>query len=187
MATPVGDVQGASGPRLNAHLLGQFAITLGDTVAGPWRRPPGRRLLGLVLLSPDRRLRREAAAQALFPGLAPSSAARALSQAISNARTALSALGQQAPALLQADLVHVWANPAIPLDVDLYRHENSLRMALEAAPGSDRDRLLTMALADGGALLADEPFAEWAVRARERLDWAARTRALPWLGTETGG
>ena len=58
-------------------------------------------------------------------------------------------------------------------------------MALEAAPGSDRDRLLTMALADGGALRPTSPLPSGLSGAR--APGLPPGAALPWLGTETGG
>ena len=49
--------------------------------------------------------------------------------------------------------------------------QESLRSALKAEPGIERDSELVLALADEGTLLEDEPVAEWAVRPRERLEW----------------
>ncbi len=87
------------------------------------------------------------------------------------ARAALAGLGEPgepAPALLEADLTHIWANPAV--EVDAAEHEQALRAALAMGPGHERDGLLATALADDGELLADEPYADWALRPRERLE-----------------
>ena len=84
------------------------------------------------------------------------------------ARAALSNLGESAPPLLAADLTHIWANPAV--EVDAAEHEQALRAALAMGPGHERDGLLATALADDGELLADEPYADWALRPRERLE-----------------
>ena len=71
-------------------------------------------------------------------------------------------------ALLEADLTHIWASPAV--EVDAAEHEQALRAALAKSPGQERDDLLATALADDGELLADEPYADWALRPRERLE-----------------
>jgi len=84
------------------------------------------------------------------------------------ARAALAPLGEPATSLLEADLTHIWANPAV--EVDAAEHEQALRSALAMGPGHGRDGLLATALADDGELLADEPYADWALRPRERLE-----------------
>ena len=84
------------------------------------------------------------------------------------ARAALAPLGEPATSLLEADLTHIWANPAV--EVDAAEHEQALRAALAMGPGHERDGLLATALADDGELLADEPYADWALRPRERLE-----------------
>ena len=72
-----------------------------------------------------------------------------------------------AAALLAADLSHIWASPDAEVDVD--EHEQALRAALSMEPGHERDARLAAALAEEGELLADEPYADWALRPRERL------------------
>ena len=86
------------------------------------------------------------------------------------ARSGLSALGPPAADLVQADREHIWISPEAPLDVDFVDHETALRAALHMAPGRARDDALSLALADEGVLLEDEPYADWALRPRERLD-----------------
>ena len=94
------------------------------------------------------------------------------------ARAALSALGEEAPGLVQADRTHIWADPSTPLEIDLDVQEERLRSALKTEPGIERDNQLVLALADEGTLLEDEPVAEWAVRRRERLEWARQEARL---------
>ena len=76
--------------------------------------------------------------------------------------------GEAAPVLLEADLTHIWATPDV--EVDAAEHELALRAALAMGPGYERDDLLAATLADDGELLADEPYADWALRPRERLE-----------------
>jgi len=175
---PAGDAQGLGAAALRANLLGPFSVAFGDKSAGPWRRPSAKRLCELVLVSPGRRISREAVHEALFPNLGPAAAARALSQALSMARAALSKLGAPGRDLLLADRAHIWANPGTALEVDLEVGEKRLRSALGAKPGLERDDQLASALVDQGALLEDEAFADWALRPRERLEWARQEARL---------
>jgi len=130
------------------------------------------------MTSPGRRVSRDAACQALFPNLAPVEAARGLSKALSMARAALAPLGDAGRDLFQADRSHIWARPGLPVEVDWEGQESLLRAAIEAEPGNQRDNLLTLALANGGALLEDEPTADWAYQLRERLEWARQEARL---------
>jgi len=100
--------------------------------------------------------------------LDPRAAARSVSKALSMARSTLSELGRPGACLLQADLGHVWASPTA--EVDAEAHAEALRAALSMAPGQERDHRLVAALAEEGELLADEPYADWALRPRERLE-----------------
>ena len=100
--------------------------------------------------------------------LEPRAAARSVSKALSMARGTLSGLGPAAASLLAADLSHIWASPAAEIDAEV--HEHALRAALSMDPGQDRDDRLAAALAEQGELLADEPYTDWALRPRERLE-----------------
>jgi DNA-binding SARP family transcriptional activator/tetratricopeptide (TPR) repeat protein len=171
---------------VQANLLGLFSIERGDKSAGPWSRPNARRLCQLVLVSPGRRIGREVACEALFPNLPPTRARRALSTALSLARAALSNLGGPGGDLLHADSALIWANPAIPLRVDVELQEEKLRSALEAEPGRERDDHLALALVDDGAFLEGE-LGDWAVRPRERLDWARQEARLALARDRTRG
>lgn len=153
---------------VRVRLLGPFSVVSGGRAAGPWPRPSARRLCQLVLVSPGRRVSRDLACEELFGDLDPRAAARSVSKALSMARAALSNLGEPAASLLEADLTHIWANPAV--EVDATEHEHALRAAIAMGPGHERDDLLATALADDGELLADEPYADWSLRPRERLE-----------------
>ncbi len=153
---------------MRVRLLGQFAITACGHVAGPWPRPTAKRLCELVLVSPGRRVSRDVACEELFPRLEPRTAARSLSKALSMARGALASLGEPGASLLAADLGSIWVPAAVEVDAD--QHEEALRAGLAMASGPDRDDRLSSALAQDAELLEDEPYADWAARARERLE-----------------
>ncbi len=80
--------------------------------------------------------------------------------------------------LLRADRTHVWVDPARPLEVDFVLQAETLRQALLTEPGTGRDNLLLAAVAEKGTLLEGEPVAEWAVRAREKLEWSRQEARL---------
>ena len=121
------------------------------------------------MVSPNRRVGREVACEALFGHLSPAAAANALSRALSLARSALMPLGVEASACLRADRSHIWSPDDAGFEVDYVAHEAALRSAL-ALPAGLRDADLASALADERVLLEDEPYADWAIRPREVVE-----------------
>src|SRR6202044_3283737 len=148
------------GQAVQVTLLGPFSIAARGRAVSEWPRPSARRLCELVLVSPGRRISRDLACEELFPRLEPRAAARALSKA----RSALAELGPDGAALLSADLLHIWASPDVAVDAET--RSAALRAGLAMSPGQLRDDALAFALAEEGELLADEPYAEGAVRVR---------------------
>ena len=153
---------------LRVRLLGPFSVGWAGRTTGPWPRPSARRLCQLVLVSPGRRISRDRVCEELFPNLDPHAAARSVSKALSMARATLAELGGPAAGLLEADLSHIWAVPEAQVDAEVQDH--ALRAALAMAPGRERDDRLVAALADDADLLADEPYTDWALPPRERLN-----------------
>ena len=173
-------------PGLRATLLGPFSVARGHLIAGPWERPTARRLFQLVLLSPARRIRREAASEVLFPQLGPDVAIRSLNKAIAMARRALDSLGQDASAILVTERGLIRADfPA--LEVDLEVQETALRAGLAMVPGQERDQILGSGLENECVLLEDEPYAEWAFERRETLEELRQEARLTLARDRLGG
>ena len=80
-----------AGARLRARLLGGFELSVdGHAVpASAFERPSGLRLLKLLLATPGHRLRREEAAELLWPDADPDRSSANLRKAIHFARRAL--------------------------------------------------------------------------------------------------
>ncbi len=178
--------KGLSEARVRVTLLGPFTIKRGERSAGPWYRPPAKRLCELVMVSPELRVGREVARDLLFADLAPAASATAISRALSLAREALSALGEEVPGLLRADRAHIWFSVEAPFDIDLVAHEEALRSALAMEPGGPRVVALSMALAEKGVLLEDEPYADWALQPREALELVRQRARLELARTAPG-
>ncbi|HXW80123.1 MAG TPA: AAA family ATPase, partial [Acidimicrobiales bacterium] len=86
------------------------------------------------------------------------------------ARGVFALLGEAGSRLLQADRANIWAVPRPALEIDFEGHEEALKAALAMAPSQARDDHLVAALAEDGTLLVDEPYADWALPPRERLE-----------------
>src|SRR5690242_19425319 len=80
---------------LTARLLGSFELTVDGVAlrADRFERPTGLRLLKLLLATPGHRIRREAAAEALWPEAAADTSSPSLRKALHFARNALASAG----------------------------------------------------------------------------------------------
>jgi hypothetical protein len=96
------------------------------------------------MVSPGLGVGREVARELLFADLGPAASAKALSRALSLAREALSALGEEVAGRLRADRAHIWFSAEAALEVDLVAHQEALRVALAMEPGDPRDAALSM-------------------------------------------
>jgi DNA-binding SARP family transcriptional activator/tetratricopeptide (TPR) repeat protein len=160
---------------IRARLLGSFDLTVDGVTIGrsAFERPSGLRLLKLLLATPGHRLRREAAAEALWPEMDPERSAANLRKAMYFARRAMTAAGPGADASLVSDGQALTMASLAGLHVDADDLASALA-ALEAHRGSNAD-VATLAELGGGDLLPEDPYEEWLVPIRERL--AERTVA----------
>src|SRR5258706_5217546 len=94
-----------AGPTVRARLLGAFELAIdGSPVErAAFERPSGMRLLKLLLALPAHRVRREEAAELLWPETDPERSGANLRKAIHFARRALGESGDGAAPLLGAD------------------------------------------------------------------------------------
>lgn len=134
--------------QLEIRLLGRFEVVV-DSRPVPATAWPQRRATDLVkvlALAPGHRLPRDEVLETLWPLLSPDSAAANLHKAASNTRRAL---GDRGAIVLRSGMVELAPDATVMTDVERFER------------GDDS--------AYGGDLLPDDPYAHWALAARERL------------------
>lgn len=153
------------------QLLARFNVLLPrGQRAGPWGRPTARRLVQLLALREDHRIGREEAAELLFPDLSPSGAANGVAKALSMARSAIGPVGPDGVPALVSDRASIRVHDTIQLACDLGDLRGALGAALAMPPGDAREAALVSALATDATLLPEEPYASWAMAARQELE-----------------
>ncbi len=143
---------------ITVTLLGGFAAAV-DGVPVPetaWRLKKARELVKLLALAPGHRLHREQAMDVLWRNLAPDAAANNLHQAVYVARRAL----QPEAIEVRDGMLRLWAD----VDVDRLR-----RAAAEARSAGTRTAYRAALAIDGGELLPENLYDEWAEESREEL------------------
>src|SRR3954452_3299747 len=150
------------------QLLGSFAVTVDGVKieAGRWRLRKAQSLVAMLALAPGQRRHREHVLDHLWPDLEPMAAARNLHQTLYVARRAAAGDGPPRPALLSIRDEQVVLDNAGPVEVDVLLFEESARKALMS---DDAAELRAVADLYAGALLPDQPDAEWLTSRREEL------------------
>jgi len=171
--------------RMTARLLGTFEVEIDSRPLdrAAFERPSGLRLLKLLLATPEHRVRREAAAELLWPEADPERSAGNLRKAIHFARRGLAALADE-DAIVIGDGEWVRFAPELALNVDADRLTAALdRLDGAGSPGAlddpaaagrvqprpPVDHLQVVAELGGNELLPEDPYEEWLVPIRERL------------------
>lgn len=149
--------------RVKVDLLGQFRVTVDgrEVAASAWRRQRSAALVKLITLSPNHRLHREQAMEALWPEMAPDASAANLRKAIHFARRAL---GGHELIALKNNIVALAPDQELVIDVEVF--EASARAALRSG---DPTACAQAAKCYGGELLPDDRYVEWVEEPRERL------------------
>jgi predicted ATPase/DNA-binding SARP family transcriptional activator len=155
------------GPELRIDLLGGFRVAAGEAAVseGAWRLRKARGLVKLLALTPEHRLHRDQAIEALWPEHDPSAASNNLRQALFVARRALDSCGEAGAARL------AFAHDVLVLDgnglvIDVEQFEAAAAEA-ERAPSLSRHRAALDLYR--GELLPEDRFDEWATMRRASL------------------
>jgi DNA-binding SARP family transcriptional activator/tetratricopeptide (TPR) repeat protein len=166
--------------RVRARLLGAFDLEVdGRTLdRAAFERPSGLRLIKLLLATPDHRIRRESAAELLWPEADPERSAGNLRKAAHFARRGLAALaGDDAVLTSEGDWLRLARGLDLDVDADrlgaaIERVERGQVPEMAATPlgaAGPEDPLEVLARLGGTELLPDDPYEEWLLPIRERL------------------
>ncbi len=169
---------------LKINLVGEFRVWRGDHLIGSkeWDRQKTRSLLKVLLTRPDHIFSKDEIVEALWPGVPPEAAERSLRVTVSLLRRALEPdLGSGA----ESRYVHQQRpgysfNCRADCEVDAWEFERHRKEA-DAARRAERldEAIRGYRAALGfvrGEFLAEEPYEEWAMEAREL--WTERRLAL---------
>jgi|GEM_PF-3308299 len=156
---------------LRIRLFGPFQVVHGDRpVCAPVLRK-AQELLALVLLAPQRSVRREAAVDALWPAAGAATSRKAMRQALWQIHRATDVSVPDTPRLVLTDAETVRINPERPLWLDVEEFSAAARTAQTADPlGEDGlDRLAAACDLYRGPLL-DGCDDEWCLVERTHLE-----------------
>ena len=153
-------------PSISARLLGSFAVSLDGQEVQGWPRPPARRLVELLLITPGHRVTRIDAAGVVLPDAPPEQCQRAVSKAVSQARHVL---GTRA---IVAEGHHLLLRGEVHTDLEDLRTGLCSALGIKAAPA--RRSLLAKELARALPLLPGEPDYDWVAFSRRQLEELVR-------------
>jgi DNA-binding SARP family transcriptional activator/tetratricopeptide (TPR) repeat protein len=166
------------GTLLRGQLLGRLRVTVeGQPSVSAWPRPSARRLVVLLLVTPGHRCSRTGLADRLFARLEPARAGRALSKALSMARSVLDGDAAQ-PSVLAADRTNVWIADHVRVEVDLLEHLAALQDATATTDPTNRIERLRAALRETGAVCVDDDYEGWALAVADEVERARAAARL---------
>jgi DNA-binding SARP family transcriptional activator len=158
-------------PRLAVHFLGQFLVTLDQVVISNWPSRRARDVLKFLVMHRQPWPTREQLMEVFWPGSPPEAARNSLNVAIHGLRRALRGAADVPVVVLVAGTYRLDAGLDLWIDVDEFERHVDGGQRLEAAGDLDAgigEYELATALYQGD-FLADDPYEEWPVLARERL------------------
>lgn len=160
-------------PELRVHLFGPFQIVSADCVVAGSILRKAQELLALVLLAPQRNVRREVAAEVVWPDAGPEASRKAIRQALWQIHqvTDTGGPGSQRLVLTDGDLLRV--NPDRPLwtDVDFFTERARTAQLTQVADLTDADLdAMDQASALYRGPLLTSCYEEWCLAERAQLE-----------------
>jgi DNA-binding SARP family transcriptional activator len=161
----------SSAPTLAVQLLGPLRVRLGGVEVDDWPSGRGRSLLKYLVTHRDPWPRREVLMEVFWPGSPPAAARNSLNVAVHGLRRALRAAADVPVVVLRDGAYQLADDLPTWVDVDEFeRHAEAARRleraGEEAAATAGYERAAALYRGD---LLADDPYEEWPVLAREGL------------------
>jgi DNA-binding SARP family transcriptional activator len=156
---------------LSVHLLGPLRVTLVDRPVESWPSGRGRAIFKYLLAHRGQPTPRDVLMDLFWPDAAPEAARNNLNVAVHGLRQALKAASDMPIVLFQDGAYRLNPELTIWVDVEAFEHHVAAGRRLEAA-GQLAAATAEYEVATGlyqGDFLADDPYEEWSVLARERL------------------
>src|SRR4051794_21044980 len=154
---------------MRVRLFGSVSVDTGSAVLG--QRDFGgakpKRLFELLVLARGEAVPKERLADRIWGEQLPQHVSATLETYVSVLRRRLAAAGVEGPSPIQT-LPEAYAIPADALWLDLGRFDELARLADVAQPVRRRQALEEALALATGEVLADEPYADWAIEERER-------------------
>jgi DNA-binding SARP family transcriptional activator len=166
-----GSTPEAPASTLIVHLLGPLRVTLAERAVESWPSGRGRALFKYLLAHREQPTPRDVLMDMFWPDAAPEAARNSLNVAIHGLRQALKTAADLPVVLFQDGAYGL--NPALSIWVDIDEFERHVQAGrqLEAAgqlAAATTEYEVATSLYQGD-FLADDPYEEWPVLARERL------------------
>jgi DNA-binding SARP family transcriptional activator len=161
-------------PTLTVHLLGKLRVMLNGVSVSDWPSRRGRSVFKYLLTHRNPWPSREMLMEAFWPNAVPESARNNLNVAVHGLRRALRAAADVPVVVLDGGTYRLHPDVHLWLDVDEFEHCVGRWRELEASgdlAGATTEYELAASLYQGD-FLADDPYEEWPVLARERLQLA---------------
>jgi DNA-binding SARP family transcriptional activator len=170
LAPPAGPDRPA-GHLLSVQLLGRFQVRLDEVPVEEWPSGRGRSLFKYLVCHRDPWPRREQLMDAFWPEAAPAAARNSLNVAVHGLRRAFRASAEVPVVVLEDGTYRLGPQLRLWLDVDEFERHVAAGRRLDAAgdparAGAQYERALALYQGD---LLADDPYEDWPVTAREHL------------------
>jgi DNA-binding SARP family transcriptional activator len=161
----------SAGHLLTVQLLGQFQVRLDEVAVDDWPSGRGRSLFKYLVTHRDPWPRREQLMEAFWPEAAPAAARNSLNVAVHGLRRAFRASAEVPVVVLQDGAYRLGPQLRLWLDIDEFELHVVAGRRLDAAGdpvGAAAEYERALALYQGD-LLADDPYQDWPVTAREHL------------------